>query len=144
MLRILMPFLALAAFAAEDPGWDKVKALKPGTEVRVVVAKGAQPLLGSIDEANDERIILVLKNGQQAVDRSDIIRLDARPQASKDSGKVQKTQNVNNDITNPRPPKAINSPYDRPGPSSSSSTNYSWGGKPDYSTVYRKGAPATK
>src|ERR1700676_3133069 len=68
----------LTAFAADNT-WDKVRDLKTGTELRVYKKGARQPLLCTMDEANEERIIVVVKNEELAIQKDDVDRLDYRP-----------------------------------------------------------------
>jgi hypothetical protein len=132
---------ALIAFAADDP-WAKVKEIKGGTELRVFKKGSSQPLLVKMDEATDERLLIVNKNEQTSVAREDIDRIDARPSSKRTITKDTK-QTVSD--TNADPRSAIPGPPSvRPGPTSSTSTSYGVGGKPDFETVYRRPAPAAK
>jgi hypothetical protein len=126
---------AALAVAADDP-WAKVKEIKSGSELRVYKKGAAQPLLVKMDEATDERLVIVNKNEQVAIAREDIERIDARPSGRRSVTKESKTTVSD---TNADPKSAIPGPNPtRPGPTSSSSTSYSIGGKPDFETVYRR------
>lgn len=139
MGKLLVTLLAGAALvqAADDP-WAKVKAIKSGTEIRVYKKGSAQPLVVKMDEATDERLIFVNKNEQTSLAKEDIDRLDARPN-NKRVVTRETTEKQGDSTTDPR--SAIPGPTpNRPGPTGSSGTNYSIGGKPDFETVYRRGA----
>jgi hypothetical protein len=126
--------------AADDP-WTKVKAIKGGTELRVYKKGSSQPLLVKMGDATDESLIIVIKNEQTSIAKEDIDRLDARP-----SGKraISKETTTTVSDTNADPRSAVPGPQPTtPGPTSSSSTNYSFGGKGEFETVYRRG-PAKK
>jgi hypothetical protein len=126
------------AMAADDP-WDKVKAIKSGTELRVYKKGAAQPLVVKMDEATDERLVIVNKNEQTSIAKEDIDRVDARPSGKRPITKETKTTMSD---TNADPRSAIPGPTpNRPGTTSSSSTGYTIGGKPDFETVYRRPAP---
>ena len=125
---------AVAARAADDP-WTKVKNLKSGTELRVFKKGTAQPVLAKMDEADDERLLVVVKNTQQAIFRADIDRVDYRPPAG--SKLTSKSENKTSDPdTRPAPPG-----YGSRTPQNSTSTNVSIGSKPDFETIYRRPAP---
>ena len=137
MGKLLVMLFAGAALlhAAGDP-WAKVKAIKSGTEIRVYKKGSAQPLVVKMDEATDERLIFVNKNQQTSLAKEDIDRLDARP-SNKRAVTKETTEKQGDASTDPR--SAIPGPQpNRPGPASSSSTNYTIGGKPDFETVYRR------
>jgi hypothetical protein len=130
---------AVAAFGADDP-WAKVKEIKSGSELRIYKKGSTQPLLVKMDEANDERIVVVTKNEQSAIAKEDIDRLDARL-----SGKPRVTKETKTSVTDAAsdPRSAIPSPASRgnvggAGTSTSYSTGYSMGSKPDFELVYRR------
>ena len=77
MKMILVGFGLIAmAFAAED-AWTKVKELKSGSEVRILKAGSKEAVLGKIDEADDERVVVVVKNTQLAIAKADVVRQQA-------------------------------------------------------------------
>jgi hypothetical protein len=133
-----MLFAGAALIQAADDPWAKVKAIKRGTELRVYKKGSAQPLVVKMDEATDERLIFVNKNEQTSLAKEDIDRLDARPLGKRT---VTKETTEKQSDSNADPRSAIPGPTpNRPGPTGSSSTNYSFGGKPDFETVYRRPA----
>jgi len=67
MLRILIPFLIAMSVPGAEDGWAKVRQLKSGAELRIFKKNAKQPLLAKMDEANDENLIVVLKNEQVAI-----------------------------------------------------------------------------
>lgn len=122
----------------EDP-WQKVIDLKSGSEVRVI-KKGAaaKPVLGVFDEANSERIVVVVKNEQIAIPKDEIDRLDARP---KGGSRVTRESKSTTNMPMDRPTAA--NPTDRmrptpPNSTSSTSSGVTIGNKPDFETVYRR------
>jgi len=139
MLRILLFALAtIAAFGADDP-WAKVKEIKSGADLRVYRKGTAQPLLVKMDELTDENLIVVNKNAQMAVPRDQIDRIDSRP--PKPRWVKETTNTVNNGENKPPAPGTEGTAV---GSTSSSSTGYSKGSRPDFETVYRRPAPAAK
>lgn len=140
MSRLSLFLLALTAFAADDP-WSKVKELKSGTEIRVLKKGSTQPVIGKIDEATDENLIVVLKNEQTAIPKDQIDRVDyrpARPRVVKES----KTT-VNDGNTAGEPAAGMN--HQQVGPGYSSSSGFNIQGKADFETLYRRPAvPAKK
>jgi hypothetical protein len=133
--RAVIPFLlaALACVAADDD-WSKVAAIKSGSEIRVVRKGKPQPLVGKMDEARPETLVLVVKNEQMAIPKEEIERVDARPNASK----MTKTETVNNQPAY-EAPGTPNRPTRPGGPSGSASSGVSFG-KADFETVYRRKA----
>src|SRR4029077_12732128 len=79
MFRVLCFALATLTVFAADNAWDKVRELKTGTELRILKKGSKQAVLGIMDEANDERIIGVIKNQELAIQKDDIDRIDFRP-----------------------------------------------------------------
>jgi len=139
MSRILFFLLAVAAlFAADDP-WAKVQALKSGTEIRVIKKGSTQAVIGKFDEANAERLLLVLKNEQIAIPKDQVDRLDYRPTGGRVSvsGKT-----VHDDPSAAREPRA-GMGHEREGGGTSTSTGVNFGSKPDFEMLYRRpiGAP---
>jgi hypothetical protein len=132
---------AAIVFAADDP-WSKVKAIKSGAELRVFKKGAAQPIVVKMDEATDERLVVVNKNEQTAIAKEDIDRIDARPLSKRPITKESKQSTGD---TNMDPRATIPSPQrGQPGITSSSSTSYSLGSKPDFETVYRRPPAAPK
>lgn len=134
-LRFALAFLlaALACVAADDE-WNKVAAIKSGTEIRVVRKGKPQPVTGKMDEAREESLVLVVKNEQIAIPKDEIDRIDARPASSK----PVKTETVN---TQPAydAPGSPNRPTRPGGPSGSASSSVTYG-KAEFETVYRRKA----
>jgi hypothetical protein len=140
-MRAIILLLAAAAFAPgadikTDDGWVRVKELKSGTEIRVYKKGAPQPLLAKAGDATDDKLIVILKNAETAIDKKDIDRVDARPQGAKRP--VTKTVTTTEPTTQPvdgvRPEN-----YPRPGGYSSS---VSVGSKPDFETIYQRRAGA--
>ncbi len=139
MSRILLFLLAVAAVLAADDPWTKVKNLKRGTEIRVFKKGAAQPVIARMDEADDEKLLVLLKNSQAAIPKTDIDRLDYRP--PQPGGKVTtKSESKTTDPdTRPAPPG-----YSSRTPGTSSSTSLNIGSKPDFETIYRRPTPPPK
>jgi hypothetical protein len=141
-MKTLLAALCLGVIlhAADDP-WEKVKAIKGGTELRIYKKGSSQPLLVKMGDATDESLIIVNKTEQTSIAKDDIDRLDARPSNKRPVGKETKTTVSD---TNADPRSAVPGPQPTtPGPTSSSSTSYSFGSKPEFETVYRR-PPAAK
>jgi hypothetical protein len=134
----LLLAIAAAAFAADDP-WTNVTKISSGTDVRIIRKGSSQPVLGKFDEANDERVIVVVKNEQIAIPKEQIVRLDARPGGSR--VKVEGKTTSDDPQKAKEPPVGMNN--QPAATSSTSSSTVSIGQKPDYETVYqqRLGAP---
>jgi len=138
-MRAILLFLSLGSlvFAADiktGDQWTKVKELKTGTEIRVYKKGAAQPLLAKAADATDEKLIVIVKNSQTAIDKSEIERVDARPQGGK-RATVQSTATSEDPTSQP-----VNGvrPENYPRPGSSYSSNVSMGSKPDFETIYQR------
>lgn len=137
----LLVAAASAAVCADDP-WAAVVKLKSGAEIRVVKKGSMQPVIGKFDEANDERLVLVVKNEQMAIQKDQIDRVDARPDQPGGRVKVEGKTTTNDPQAAKEPDVGMNTKPATPG--SATSTGVSFGGsKPDFETVYRRplGAP---
>ncbi len=123
---------ALLAFGADDP-WAKVKELKTGAELRVFKKGAAQPLLVQMDELTDDNLVVIAKNQQTAIPRDQIERVDYRP-----SGKLRVTKE-----TTSRVDDGVGATTS---PTTTTSSNVSFGSKPDFETIYRHptGGPPKK
>ena len=143
-MRLVFAFLgavAVAAMAANPDPWAAVTKVKSGTEIRVWKKGSMQPILGRFDEADNERLILVVKNEEIAIPKEQVDRLDARPAQAGSRVTVEGKNTTDDPQAAHEPPIGMHS---QPvvGTSSSSSVNVT--GKPDFETVYRRtlGAPA--
>ena len=72
---LLLAVVAAAALAAAPDPWAAVVKLKSGTPIRVLKKGSMQPVIGKFDEADDERVVLVVKNEQVAIPKDQIDRL---------------------------------------------------------------------
>jgi hypothetical protein len=126
---------ASAAFAAED-AWAKVKALKSGSEIRIVKRGSAQPLIGKFDELREDSLVVVVKNEQSAIPLEQIERLDYRPQRK--GGKLITETKTKEELPDERSNIPSGMGSGAPRPSTSSSSNITVGSKPDFETIYRR------
>ena len=136
MHRLILILSALAAFAATPDPWAAVVKLKSGAEIRVWKKGSMQPVLGKFDEANDERLIVVVKNEQIAVPKEQIERLDARPTQQGSRVKVE-GKNTTDDPQKAHAPSGAGM-HSEPVVGTSSSSGVTITGKPDFETVYRR------
>lgn len=136
MRKLLLFALAASTVFAAGNSWDKVRELKTGTELRILKKGAHSPILGTMDEANDERIVVVVKNEEIAIQKDDIDRLDYRP-ASNKKKLTKETRTTESDSTQTTPVGPAGQGT-RPGPSGSTTTSYSSGSKPDFETIYRR------
>jgi hypothetical protein len=140
-MRDLAFFLlaVLTAFCADDP-WAKVRELKSGTEIRIFKKGSMQPILARMDEATGDSLIVVVKNEQVAIPRELVDRLDYRP--PQPGGRVKKETISKVETPEMRAGEAP-SPREVPGQTTTTSTNYVVGSKPDFETIYRRPPPAS-
>lgn len=137
MLRsIVFLFAVAAAFGAED-GWEKVRQLRSGSELRIYKRAEKQPILAKLDEASEERLVVVLKNEQVSIAKDDIDRLDARPPRT--GGRFTRETRTTRS-TPERQPANMPTPA-APVPSTSSSSSVTINSKPDFEMVYRRPLP---
>jgi hypothetical protein len=125
---------ALTVLAADNP-WDKVRELKSGTELRIIKKGGKPPLLATMDEATADRLLVVVKNEQVAIEKDDIDRLDYRPVKT---GRFTKETKTTATDTTGQTPVGPTPQGTRGGPGSSTSTNFGISSKPDFETIYRR------
>jgi hypothetical protein len=139
MRRFLLLLLAAAsaAFCADDP-WIAVTKIASGTEVRITKKGSTQPITGKFDQANDDRLLLVVKNSQLSIAKDQIDRVEARPSASR--VKVEGKTTVDDPQAAKEPPVGMDN---HPGPGTNTSSSVSITNRPDFQTVYRRpmGAP---
>jgi hypothetical protein len=135
LLALSLSLIALG-FAAEDP-WSKVIALSSGAEIRIFKSGAKEPVVAKFSEADAERIIVVVKNEQSAIERKDIEKLEARPMGVKTLKKETQTKNLDPSAELAKPTPSV--PGSRPTPSmQSTSSGLSYSGKPGFELVYRK------
>lgn len=135
ILRCLSATLLVAVSApAADDGWSKVIEVKSGTELRIFKKGVTQPVLARMDEANEERIVIVLKNEQTAISKDQIDRLDRRPEQK---GPRVRTESK---VTTEQPGARADLPMPKSGSpqGTSTSSGLTIGGKPDFETIYRR------
>jgi hypothetical protein len=131
--------LTITALSAADDPWDKVRELKSGTELRIYKKGAKQPALAKLDEAKEGSLVVVLKNEQVSIPKEEIDRLDQRPSGG--SRVTRQSTTKTNAMGNPSPDQQHTG---SPGPTSSSSTSFSLGSKPDFENVYRRPPVALK
>ena len=136
MSKIVMLVLAAITILAADNPWSKVRELKSGSELRIYKRGASQPILATMDEADDERLIAVVKKEQVAFAKADIDRIDSRPETK--GGRMVKTTTTTN--TDLHDKVAAPGPQGQMGPSSSTSTSFGNRPKPDFETIYRRPA----
>jgi hypothetical protein len=123
---------------AADSSWSKVKDLKNRSELRIYKKGAREPLNATFYEANDERLTVVVKNEQIAIDRQEIDRIDARAATTKRKVNVESTAKDTDPDLKPHPYAGAAVP------STSYSSNVSTVSKPDFETIYRRPAGPAK
>lgn len=134
---IFVPALLLGA----DNSWTRVVNLQGHNELRIYKRGAREPVNATFAEANEERIVVVVKNKETAIPREEIDRIDARP--IKTGGRkvnVDSTTTPTDPDLRPHP----NAGPPVPGTSSSSTVSLGGGNKPDFETIYRRTAGAAK
>ena len=139
-MRMLLCLLTAASFVLgadvvkQDDPWTKVKELKSGAEIRIYKRGAAQPILAKAGDATDEKLIVVIKNAETAINKKDIDRIDARLQGGKRATVNSKA--TMNDPTS-EPVDGVR-PENYPKPGTSYSSGMSVGSKPDFETIYQR------
>jgi hypothetical protein len=62
---------------AQSEGWNKVKSIAAGTEVRILVSGGA-PVQGSLQSVTEDSVLLNSSSGQQTLSRKEVMRLSVK------------------------------------------------------------------
>lgn len=138
MTKHLFLLLTTCALFAADDHWDKVRDLKSGTEIRVYKTGSKTPVIAKIDEANEARLVLVIKDTQTAIPKEEIERVDARPAQSGSRVRTEsETKTTNPEIKPSTPGSAQQGPST---PSTSTSSGLSVGSNPGFETIYRRTA----
>jgi hypothetical protein len=139
MRKLLVLFLTIVAARAADDPWKKVKELKTGVEIRVLKHGSMQAVIGTMDEATDERLVLVVKAEQTSIPREQIDRLDYRP--PQPGGRF--VRESKSEMKDPDAKSTV--PYTPGGtaPSQSNTTTVYVHQKPEFETIYRKPPPAS-
>jgi len=134
MSRIVTLMLVAALLLGADSSWERVKALNSRSELRIYKKGAREPMNATFDEANDERIVVVVKNDQVAIPRGEIDRIDARPVKAPRKVNIESTVKQ----TDPDPTPSPNSGPSAPGTSSSSTVSLGSGSRPDFEVIYRR------
>lgn len=133
---------AIATFllkGAEDP-WAKVKELKSGTELRILKRGSKQPIVAKSDDVTDDKLLVVIKNSETAIDKEDIDQIDFRPSGG--SSMTTETRETKRYDGAREPAMGLGGQNANP-ESTSTSTSVNWGSKPGFKTIYRRTVSAT-
>lgn len=73
-LFLLLAFLCVAA-AGQEPAskWEMVKAIAPGTQVRVVGGSSLKPVQGKVESVTDSDLVVRIRGGPQSFSRAQIM-----------------------------------------------------------------------
>ena len=134
MSRIATFLFVAALLHGADDFWKKVQDLKSYSELRVYKKGVSDPVNATFADANEERIVVVVKNKEIAIAREDIERIDARPVKTPRKVSTESTTRQTDPDLTPRPNPGI------PAPGTSSSSSVSFGGdsRPGFETIYRR------
>jgi len=129
---LLVVLSAAGMLLAADDTWKSVQALKSRTELRIFRKSAREPLNAALEEADENRIVVVAKDKQLAIPKEDVDRIDGRP-VKAPAKHVDSTAKVTDpDFVRPHPPNGGANV-----PTTSYGSNVSFG-KPDFETVYRR------
>lgn len=128
-LTLLLTFTAVSA----ADNWQKVRDLPGGTELRVYKTDGKQPVNAKLADATDDALIVVVKKDEVSIPKNQIDRIDYRPQKGS-----RVTTSGTSKVEDPNTQAPIGPARDAKVPGTSSSSNMSFGGKPDFETIYRR------
>ncbi len=135
MIFVWFSLIAMA-FAAQD-AWTKVRELKSGSEVRVLKAGSKEAVLGKFGEADEERLVVVVKNTQISIPKVDVVSLEARPTGGSRVNTESRVERVDPSAELAKP--KVPAPGTRATPAlSSSSSSVSFGNRAGFEMVYRK------
>jgi hypothetical protein len=80
----LTAVLLLASFSslAADP-WDKLKNLKTGSDLKIYKTAGGEPITAKSADVTETKVVVIIKNEETAIRKSEIARIDYQPPAGK-------------------------------------------------------------
>jgi len=137
-LRIACFLLASAGAFAADDGWAKVQALDSGVEIRITKEGTKTPVVAKFDQATEENLIIATKTEQVAIPKAKILKIEYRP--AQTGSRITRESKVENTPVDKDAARPSVGPARTPGPSGSSSSGITIGGKPDFQTVWTRGA----
>jgi len=133
MSRIATFFCFSALLVCAGTPWTNVKDLKNRSELLIYRKGVREPIAATFAEANDDRIVVVVKDKQIAIAKEDIDRVDARPVSA------PRKVNVDSSAKETEPDLTPHLNAGSPVPGTSSSSNVSFGGgKRDFETIYQR------
>lgn len=134
LLKLFAALIAILCVASAADTWNRVRQLKSGTEIRVFKKGSTKPVVGTFDEADDIRLVMLTKNEQFAIHKDEINRLDYRPKAG--AKMTSETKEVEK-VPGSGPSGALH-PHNNGGPERTYTSGVSFGGKQDFETIYRR------
>jgi trehalose-6-phosphatase len=136
ILRAILLIVSCVALLSAEDAWEKVRALKTGTELRIYKRGATAPVLARSDDVTDENLLVVVKNSQIAISKDEIDRVDARRAGSRRVTTESHSETID-------PSTHVERPQQRLGPTTSSGSSVNFGSKPDFDTIYRR-TPSAK
>ncbi len=140
MISKLFCMLPLLALCADDP-WTKVREVKSGTELRIFKQGYKNPIVAKMDEATDERLMVVLGESQVSIPKAEIDRIEQRP-LQKGSRMTRETKTVkgvyDSNADSQGQPMKLGQTKPPAAATSSTSSGVSIGGKPPFELLYRR------
>ncbi len=152
MLSRLLFVLPWFALAADDP-WTKVREVKSGTELRIYKKGYKAPIAAKMDEATEDKLMIVIGESQVAIPKEEVDRIEQRPlpKGSRVTRETKTTKGVfDSDADSPGQPMKGGQPMKlgqtKPPASatSSSSSSVSIGGKAPFEPLYRRRLTSAK
>jgi len=77
-ITVLGTFPVWSAEKESDP-WEKVRNLKTGSDLRIYKTGAAMPVLAKSADVTERKLIVIIKNGETAISKSEIERIDFQP-----------------------------------------------------------------
>ena len=136
-LLFVLPWLALAA---DDP-WTQVREVKSGTELRIYKKGYKAPIAAKMDEATQDKLIIVIGESQVAIPKEEVDRIEQRPlpKGSRVTRETKTTKGVfDSDADSHGQPTKLGQTKPPASATSSSSSSVAIGGKPPFEPLYRR------
>ncbi len=132
-MRFVTFLCAATMLLGADTSWTRVKGLSSHSELRIFKNGQREPITATFAEANDERMVVVVKNQEVSIPKTDIDHIDARP------AKTPRKVNVATSAKETPPDYTPHPVGEPPLPGTSSSSNVSFsGGSKDFETIFRR------
>lgn len=147
MIFKLFCLLPLLALGADDP-WAKVREVKSGTELRIFKQGYKNPIMAKMDEATDERLMIVIGESQVSIPKAEIDRIEQRPlqKGSRVTRESKNTKGVyDSNADSQGQPMKLGQAKPPAAATSSTSSGISIAGKAPFELLYRRpvGQPKT-